>query len=271
MKTESLLSYYIQLWNLTEDGVEHLTHSSILQPVIYMSKRAMLKISLTEEEKNGSKLMVWWDGLGAVKVFEHDENAILMERISGTDNLSLTTMAITNRDNEASQIICKVAGLLHECHKKPLPQLVPLEIWFNDLFLFADRYGEVLMKCSSIARSLINNQQDIAILHGDLHHGNVLYSSDKGWLAIDPKGLIGDRAFDYVNILCNPNAEIALKKGRLASQINVISNESKISFDYLLQWTIAWCGLSAVWFLNDGAKTCTALDVAKVALDELRK
>lgn len=45
----------------------------------------------------------------------------------------------------------------------------------------------------------------MAVLHGDLHHGNVLDFGPLGWLAIDPKGLHGESGFDYANILSNPD------------------------------------------------------------------
>ena len=39
-----------------------------------------------------------------------------------------------------------------------------------------------------------------ASLHGDLHHDNVLDFGPRGWLAIDPHGLLGERGFDFANI-----------------------------------------------------------------------
>ncbi len=35
----------------------------------------------------------------------------------------------------------------------------------------------------------------------------------RGWLAIDPKGLIGERGFEYANLFRNPDAEVALSAG----------------------------------------------------------
>jgi len=264
---EKLLAYYFRLWNLTPDGEILMTNSSILKPVMYKNRKSMLKIPIAREEKVGSKLMIWWNGVGAVKVLEYDDNAILMEKIIG--NYSLTQMAINNRDDEASGIICDVANVLHSLKKEPLPELVPLEIWFKDLFLFAQKFGDTFIKCADIARNLLQSQRDIVVLHGDLHHNNILYSENRGWLAIDPKGLIGDRTFDYVNILCNPNGEIALKEGRLNSQIDVISRKTRIEHNYILRWSAAWAALSAIWSLNDGVKNCTALDIAKISLNEL--
>lgn len=267
IKAESLRLYYFQLWNLTPDGESFYTHSSLLQPVLFKNQKAMLKIFMVEEEKRGAKLLFWWDGIGSVEVFEYNDNAILMERIP--NDCSLTTMAISNQDDEATQIICNVAKLLHSYNKEPFPELPLLKNWFKDLFLYADKFGEIIRKCADIAKYLLEDQRDIVVLHGDLHHENILHSADRGWLSIDPKGIIGERAFDYVNILCNPNVEVALKEGRFIHQLEIISRESKINFDYLLKWAVAWAGLSTVWSLNDGAKTSIAFDVARIALQEL--
>ncbi|MDU1892896.1 MAG: aminoglycoside phosphotransferase family protein [Dysgonomonas sp.] len=261
------LLYYISLWNLVRDGESFFTHSSLLQPVLYKNKKAILKIFMVDEEKKGAKLMIWWNGVGAVKVFEYSDDAILMERIA--NDYSLTAMAINNQDDKATQIICNVANLLHSYNHDSYPELVTLEHRFVDLFLFADKYGEVFKRCADIAKNLLKNQQDRVILHGDLHHENILHSANRGWLAIDPKGIIGERAFDYVNILCNPNAEVALKKGRFLCQIELISKEAKISCENVLKWAAAWSGLSAIWSLNEGRERNIAFEVASIALQEL--
>lgn len=227
----------------------------------------MLKIPFSEEERRGNKLMAWWNGVGSAKVFEWDTNALLMERIIG--DRSLKTMALDNQDNEATQIICQVADLLHADKKNILPGLTPLTTWFDELFSSADKYGDIIRESSRMAAILLKRQQNITILHGDLHHDNVLYSSERGWLAIDPKGLIGERAFDYVNILCNPNKETALAEGRLTREIDVISQHTGINRRYLLEWTVAWAGLSSVWFLNDNQDGSLPMDVARLALKEL--
>jgi streptomycin 6-kinase len=57
----------------------------------------------------------------------------------------------------------------------------------------------------SVANVLLSSPQDEVVLHGDLHHGNILDFGTRGWLAIDPKGLLGERGFDYANIFTNPD------------------------------------------------------------------
>lgn len=270
-KATEYLIKYTKLWKLSPSGDSFFTYCSLLQPVIYKGTAAMIKIPMEAEERKGSLLMVWWDGNGAAKVLEHDENALLLERISG-DHISLIDMVQQNRDNEATSIICSVAKKLHLIKKDPLLEITTLERWFSDLWPAAAKYGGIIKECAVIAQDVLVNQNDTAVLHGDLHHQNVLYSNTQGWVVIDPKCLIGERAFDYANIFCNPDKETALAPGRFMERLQIVSKEANLDTKHLLKWIIAWCGLSAAWILNEpqGDETPEIdLGVAEIALKVL--
>jgi streptomycin 6-kinase len=115
-----------------------------------------------------------------------------------------------------------------------------------------------------VAQALLADPRDVVVLHGDIHHGNVLDGGDRGWLAIDPKGLLGERAFDFVNILRNPDAAAALAPGRFDHQVKVLAAAASIERRRLLDWTLAFAGLSASWHLAEG--TPADLDFAIAAL-----
>lgn len=270
-KATEYLIKYTKLWKLSPFGDSFFTYCSLLQPVIYKDTPAMIKIPMEAEERKGSLLMVWWNGDSAAKVLEHDENALLLEMISG-DLISLVDMVQQNRDNEATSIICSVAKKLHAIKKEPFLGIKTLEIWFKDLWPAAAKYGGIIKECAIIAREVLANQKDIVVLHGDLHHQNVLYSDAKGWVVIDPKGLLGERAFDYANIFCNPDKEIAIAPGRFMERLEIVSKEADLDTVYLLKWIIAWCGLSAAWILNEpheGETPDIDLGVAEIALKVL--
>ncbi|MGC5204369.1 aminoglycoside phosphotransferase family protein, partial [Klebsiella pneumoniae] len=75
---------------------------------------------------------------------------------------------------------------------------------------------------------------------------------ERGWLAIDPKGLSGERTFDFVNILRNPDGVVALAPGRLEHQAEVLAAAASVDRRRLLDWTLAFAGLSAAWHIIDG-------------------
>ena len=266
-----IFNKYLALWNLVPDGEPIITGTSQLLPVRYKNKPAFLKISIEEEEKQGNHLMVWWDGNGAARILAHADNALLMERAMGKQ--SLIKMALQDgKDDEATQIICSVIEKLHSHNNQPLPKLVPLEKWFEELGLAAIKYGGILQKSFATASELLAKPQDVVVLHGDIHHANILDFKERGWLAIDPKGLIGERGFDYANIFRNPYTDwqLVTAPGRLARRADVISKTANLDRTRLLKWVLAFAGLSAAWIIEEGTEERTlSLAVAGLAAVEL--
>jgi streptomycin 6-kinase len=258
---------YLIRWGLIPDGAPVVTHSSRLLPVRRHGARAMLKVAVEAEEKFGGLLMAWWDGNGAARVLAREGDAILLERAEG--QRSLADLARNGDDDEASRIICDVVAKLHAPRPAPLPELIPLTQWFQALEPAAASHGGVLPLCAATARELLASSRDVGVLHGDIHHDNILDFGTRGWLAIDPKSLIGERGFDYANIFCNPDRETATTPGRFMRRVDVVSERAELDRTRLLKWILAWAGLSAAWFLGDGIAPETDLKIATLAAAEL--
>lgn len=260
---------WLKRWNLVSDGGPIATHSSRLLPVRRDGTPAILKIALEEEERLGPILMQWWAGDGAAAVLACEGDVLLLERALG--QRSLIEMVHQGRDDEATRIICKVAARLHAPRDSPPPSLLPLKQWFAALGRVAATQGDLLAKAAGVARELLRAPSERGPLHGDLHHGNVLDFGDRGWLAIDPKRLLGERGFDFANILCNPDLETAISPGRLARQVTVAADAAGLERKRLLQWVLAYAGLSAAWFIEDGEAPDFDLAIAGIAAAELTK
>lgn len=259
---------YLTRWRLIPDGDPVATPSSILLPVRRDGAPAMLKVAHGEEERRGAAVMVWWNDKGAARVLEHDGDALLMERASGSD--TLIDFSQSGHDDEASRIICAAVARLHAPRKQPFPEtLVPLPRWFEALEPAAARHGGILRESAAAARQLLADPREIVVLHGDVHHGNILDFGERGWLAIDPKGLLGERGFDYANTFCNPDDDIATAPGRLARQASIVAEAANLDRTRLLQWILAYAGLSAAWSMEDGGDPDLALRVAQIAAAEL--
>jgi streptomycin 6-kinase len=263
---------WLDSWRLRPDGPGFTTEfGSLLMPVIAGGRQAMLKIAGGEEERRGGALMVWWAGEGAARVLAHGGAAILLERAVG--NESLTAMALHGQDDAAAAILCQVAAGLHAPRDRPPPDsLVPLPIWFRQLEPAAQGRGGIFVESAAAARELLGAPRDVAVLHGDLHHGNVLDAGERGWIAIDPKGLIGERGFDFANIFHNPTKEVALAPGRLPRLIGIVAALAGLEPVRLIKWILAYSGLSAAWSLDSGkdAHARGAMEVAELAAAELR-
>jgi streptomycin 6-kinase len=233
---------------------------------------AVLKVPLVEEEQLGSRVLSWWSGDGAARVLRLDERGVvLMERARpGTPLLQLARSATPpgwEADERATRTLVAVARRLQRQRPADPPVgLMSLRRWFRELFSWADEVGGFFSRAAAVADDLLEHPQGCRVLHGDLHHENVLwFGEERGWLAIDPKGLLGDPGFDYANLLTNPGREVVLRPGRLERQIDLISGDSGIDRARLLRWTIAWSGLSAAWYRTPDLEGYAA-DVVQVGL-----
>src|SRR5947208_16372454 len=139
---------YLRRWDLVPDGDPIATSAAKLLPVLRGKEPAMLKLSHEEDERLGGVLMEWWDGDGAARVLARHDMAVLLERAMGS--VSLADMARMGRDDEACQILCAVAARLHAPRDKPLPELIPLAAWFQELDQAA-AHGGILVRCAQAA------------------------------------------------------------------------------------------------------------------------
>lgn len=259
---------FLARWSLVPDGSLITTRSSWVVPVRFQSQSAMLKVARIPDEHAGYRLMSWWRGDGAARVLAATNGALLMERAAGKQ--SLADMARSGQDDEACRILCRAAAKLHAPRAEPISELHHLDRWFQPLFDLSNA-NPVLLPAANAARSLLANQQGIRPLHGDLHHDNVLDFGERGWLAIDPHGLLGDRGFDFANIFTNPDLAdraipVSTLPGRFEARLQIVSQEAGIEPARVLDWVTAWTGLSAAWFIGDGDDVGAQFDLAVNAI-----
>ncbi len=274
-----MLQTYLSRWDLEPDGEKIVTGTSELLPVRRDGIPLVLKLALEPEEKRGGGLMPWWDGDGAARVIAHDHDVLLLERAMGS--ASLSAIARNGEDDEASRIICDVAAKLHMPRDRPPPAgLVPLDQWFRPLETMAASQGGIILEGAAAAHDLLRTAHDNVVLHGDIHHDNILDFGSRGWLAIDPKGLFGERAFDFANVFRNPDRAdlsgnpdhtIATAPGRMARQAGIIADAAGLDRARLLQWVLAFASLSACWIIGDGDDPANDSQIATLAAAELRR
>lgn len=247
---------HLDRWRLTPDGPPILTPAAQLWPVRRAGLPLMLRIADSDDARRATQLLRWWKGDGAARVIAASDDALLMERATGPGNLA--DLARSGQDDAACRILCDVAAKLHADRPTPPPEaLIPLDRWFQDLWPFAATQGGIVAQAAQTARALLADPRDIRPLHGDLHHGNVLdFGPQRGWLAIDPHALRGERGFDFANIFTNPDLSdptrpLATRPQVFAARVAQVAARAQIDRDRLLRWIVAWCGLSAAWFAQD--------------------
>ncbi len=224
----------------------------------------MLKVARHDEERRGHTLMAWLAGDGAARVFRRGGAALLMERLGSTPTLS--QMVEDGDDDDATRVLVGAAQAVHRDRPGVWPELPELRTWFRSLEASAAG-GGAAAAAWAVARSLLDDPQDVRPLHGDIHHGNVMASADRSWRVIDPKGLLGDSGYDYANMLCNPLLDVALSPGRLERQVAVVVSAGGPERARLLSWVQAYTGLSAAWHAESGETVHAArtLELSRLA------
>jgi streptomycin 6-kinase len=234
---DGTFQYYIDRWRLMPEGDRIVTRTSRLLPVRWRGVAAILKVAVEPEEELGNELMAWWDGQGVPLALAREGKAILLERAQ--DEGSLADLVRDGRDDAATCIICAVLEKLHLPKSQPFPTLVPLSEWFGELAPAAETYGGILSLSAATADELLATPREISVLHGDIHHDNILHFGERGWLAIDPKGLIGERGFDYANLFCNPDHETATGPAHFARRVELVTGAAGLDRKRLLEWILA--------------------------------
>jgi streptomycin 6-kinase len=226
---------------------------------------AMLKVlKPASDEGNAAGLLRYYDGHGAVRLYEAQANALLLERVSG--QRSLVAMAIGGGDAQAAEILAETVRKLHGRRPGQLPSgLTPLRQSFASLYDH-ENVIPILGRCARLARELLATETDVVPLHGDLHHDNVLDAGTRGWLAIDPKALIGERAYDIANLLGNPwpHAEIVHNPARMRRIAALYAAALGLHVDRILAFAFAHAGLAASWDMEDGCDPSFGLRCAEV-------
>lgn len=143
-----------------------------------------------------------WGGRGAVLLHERDDErfAMLLERVR------TSTLAEVESDDE----VVTVAGRINRRLAVPAPPGLPrlreqADVWEEQLRTDAGELAHDLSRCVvdaavATARELGRVQPDL-LIHGDLHGRNILRADREPWLAVDPKGYVGDPAYDGGTLL----------------------------------------------------------------------
>jgi streptomycin 6-kinase len=195
-----------------------------------------------------------YGGRGAVRLLAHDgaRGAHLLERADpGTPARAL----VPHDDAAALAALLSVRRALHAAPVPPDGVLPPL----SDLGRSFDGYlrrfpsdgplpRRLVVRAGRLFGELCASSPESVVLHGDLHHDNVLTGDREPWLAIDPHGVIGDPGYEIGALLYNPlalddPAMLDLVPGRLEH----IVAEAGLPRDRVVAWCFVKAVLSDVW------------------------
>lgn len=269
----NIIAKYSQEWSLQTLSPFTLSYNYVAPAVREDGSHAVLKIGFPKDEEFQTEIAALsvFNGDGIVKLLEADrENAvILIERVE--PGVPLSSM---ENDEEATKILAKVIKKI----RKPIPSdhnFTTVAEGSRAISAVKQRSGGVtgqlpinlVNKAESLFVDLLASSESPVLVHGDLHHDNVLSSERDGWLAIDPKGIAAEPAYEVAAMIRNPYEKlknISNLKPLLHRRIIVLSEELGIDPIRIHQWCLAQTVLSAVWNIEDVEEPKHALRVAEV-------
>jgi streptomycin 6-kinase len=245
-------------WDLTVDGALMNGFCSLVVPVVTADgERAALKLHTdadADESEFEALALQRWHGDGTVLLLRADPRrwALLLERLHTRDLLAVG-------DTEACEI---VAGLYGRIHVPALPQLRTLtsyvERWTDDLVALPNDVPiprRMREQCVSLARDLVADPASVGrIIHGDLHHMNVLAGDREPWLVIDPKPMSGDPHYEPAPMLWNRWEDVVAGDARsnLRRRFHTLVDVAGLDEDRARDWGVVRMIHNASWAVIDG-------------------
>ena len=171
--------------------------------------QAVLKVAVPtrETEKEGAALeLLRGDGAVALLASDVARSALLLERcVPGTPLAALDD--VDEADGVAASVLARLWRRADRAH--PFEHVGDRAAeWARSVIPSFDATGApfervLAERAASLFADLAEERAETFLLHGDFHHENVLAAKREPWLAIDPKPLVGDRAFDVSALLWN--------------------------------------------------------------------
>jgi streptomycin 6-kinase len=208
-------------------------------------------------------------GSGIVRVYEYIEGAALLERLNpGT---SLASLALSGRDEEATEILAEVMLRMYR-PPETLTAFATVQDWgegFRRYQMSGDQQlpGSLVEQGQQLYAESCASQQNPLLLHGDLQHYNVLFDDERGWLAIDPKGVVGEIEYEIGASLRNPyeKPELFTLPQTIERRLRCYEARLKLDANRALCWGFAQAVLSAIWLIEDGFVVDVRSPVIKLA------
>jgi len=242
------------------------------------SDNVVLKLGVPRDELISEiAALQLYNGKGACRLLEHEEErgAMLLERLKPGKMLSEL-----GDDDERTHIAADVMMKLWRDIPYQAPggssaisKFIKLSDWFDALKRIRPHFDggigpfsrEHLERVEAFLPGLLA-EPDVTLMHGDFHHFNIL-SSDRGWLVIDPKGVIGPAGYEVGPFMINPwgsVADVNQFKVQAERRVSILAEHLDWQRQRIIRWSMAHAILSAWWAIEDGLEDEYSLRCAEL-------
>lgn len=266
----TLLAVCTERWGLTlAPHYGNLSYNYVAPGTLRDGTPIVLKIGCpTHEVRTEVESLRLYAGSGAARLLDFDEEnmALLLERL--VPGVMLSAMP---DDEEATVIAARIMRQLH--HPVPAGHPFPTtEDWFRGLReLRAEFSGgtgpfpvRAVEEAETLAAELFRTAAPPVVLHGDLHHFNILAGERQPWLAIDPKGVLGEPSYEVGAWMRNWPLDADDPVPYLERRLDLFAASLGTDRARLRAWTVAQGVLSAWWDYDAERRTLGARPLAMI-------
>ncbi|MEA3335723.1 MAG: aminoglycoside phosphotransferase family protein [Chloroflexota bacterium] len=256
----ALLDRCAQHWSLQLLApFEPLSYNYVAPAILLDGSQAVLKAGVPNPELYSEMAALQlYDGRGIVGLLAYDADlgAMLLERLQPGSPLRLV-----QDDEQATAIAAQVMQRLW----RPVPANYSFKSvgdWAQGLGRLREQFGggtgplpeELVVLAENLFEELLRSMGKSVLLHGDLHHDNIVAAERSPWLALDPKGIVGEAAYETGALLRNPLPWLLEQPDPqrvLARRVDQLGELLGFDRQRLVRWGIAQAVLSAVWTVED--------------------
>jgi streptomycin 6-kinase len=254
----NLLAEAVRDWELTLGEPFLLSYNYVCAVTRADGTPAVLKLGVPDRELTSEiKALRLYNGKGACRLLEADvdRGMLLLERLHPG-----TMLATLEDDDRATEIAADVMAAI----QRPVPEggcFLSLRGWFDELKNLRPRFNggtgpfpeKTLEIVEEMIHALFAENHPQVLLHGDFHHFNIL-SSERGWLMIDPKGVVGPAEYEVGPFLLNPWGQVPYETEaiqRTLRRIAILAERLEFDRQRLWRWATCYSLLSAWWDLTE--------------------
>jgi streptomycin 6-kinase len=196
----SIVAEIEELWSVRAGEPFDLSYNYVAPAVREDGTEVVLKLGVPNDHyRREVQALHVFSGRGAVRLLKSDTvlGAMMLERINPGTYLG---------DASDKERVTSVAAGVMRRFWQPAPsehQFPEVSEYEGGLeWLQGQLAGTgllprpLVMRAEAMLRELLEGRNEPVVLHGDLHPWNILSAEREPWLAIDPKGVVGDPAYD---------------------------------------------------------------------------
>jgi streptomycin 6-kinase len=247
-------------WSLQlQPPFPNLSYHYVAPAVDAAGKTVVLKAGVPHRELNNQiDALALFEGRGAVRLISADKEigAMLLEHVSPGRSLEGV-----QDDTRATSIFAAIARHL-SCQAPEHHDFPHVGEWARGFERYRRRFNgdsgpiaeSMLGRAHGVMQDLLDSVTTTCVLHGDLHHGNILSAEREPWVAIDPKGVIGEPEYEVGAWLRNPMPgllKVDSPARTVSRRVDQLADELGFDRSRMISWGFCQAVLAGIWSIEE--------------------